>query len=1011
MTMKNKIAKKSVKAVVLAATITAAAAVLAAFGGEYSARADVVWQNAEIAENYVYGEEFIVPERSFKIGNNDYNATATVVYPDGGATKSKVVKLDEVGKWTVVYSAEVGGKVYADSVEFNVNGNAYTMKNELSSAIYGRYTNYGADSEGLKVRLAMNDEITFEKVLDASEITSGNVLVSGFVSPDRQGNADFNRLIFKLTDIEDESNYVYFEINRWKLSDVNGLNMSYILACGDGQTPEAYNPNTGELHVNNGIGYAFSHSFVAQKNDERVNGWSGPSVDIEPDRYTFNIAFDNSSKAVFINNIPVIDLDDAKYFGNFWYGFKSGKVKFSASAKGYNSATANFVLTEVFGIDLKSTVVVDKEAPEINVDNGYDEMPEAIIGKAYPVPSATAKDDVSGVCDVSVGVYYNYASSSPVAVTAENGKFTPERQGIYSIVYTAKDRSGNTAREILNVHAGNEVEQLKAEVPNENELSVKAGLKYIVNAPIITGGSGNKVWSATAKCGKTELDATDGFIPETAGVWRITYSVNDYAGSEVSVKYDMEVKANDVPVLPENIPVPSVMISGSEYTFPEIFGKDYSSGKREDKLAEVVITNIDGEEIAAFRSGEKFAYDKSGEIFAVYKCGDAESEKVLITVVDPWRADIGDRLNFGEFFVGEGFSTEVDDDGVWITADREGDITWRFSNAQIADGVSVVFAPDLSNIGYSGIGITFIDGENPFNKFTIRFDDVKTKTNVSVGGNTFAFSKLFSSEIDNRFKVSFSGGKLFVDGTTINVNVNDFGEQFGGFTGEKVYVDFTTYNTKVGGRYRIASMTGFSFNSYPYDNGKPVFSYKGNYGGTYERNSTYTVCAAVAMDSLCPDVSATVTVRNPNGDIVTDISGVYLDNVDASKEYKIRLTEFGQYRVLYKAEELNWSGNSATSSVVVNVLDTVAPEITISSPKTAAKVGDIVVVPKIIVSDDNSSAENITVTKFVVSPDGKLSQVFGNSFRCDSVGTYEVRIIASDEIGNTSFVRYTVEVK
>ena len=59
-----------------------------------------------------------------------------------------------------------------------------------------------------------------------------------------------------------------------------------------------------------------------------------------------------------------------------------------------------------------------------------------------------------------------------------------------------------------------------------------------------------------------------------------------------------------------------------------------------------------------------------------------------------------------------------------------------------------------------------------------------------------------------------------------------------------------------------------------------------------------------------------------------------------------------------------------------------------------------------------TAAEEIRICKFVLTSDGRLVELTGNSnaFRPTKTGNYEVRIVAVDEAGNIAMVRQIVTV-
>lgn len=57
-------------------------------------------------------------------------------------------------------------------------------------------------------------------------------------------------------------------------------------------------------------------------------------------------------------------------------------------------------------MDLSNEGFEVTEQPTITVDTDYDVMPEAVVGKSYPVPTATAHDLYSDDVEVNVNVWY-----------------------------------------------------------------------------------------------------------------------------------------------------------------------------------------------------------------------------------------------------------------------------------------------------------------------------------------------------------------------------------------------------------------------------------------------------------------------------------------------------------------------------------------------------------------------------------------------------------------------------
>ena len=79
---------------------------------------------------------------------------------------------------------------------------------------------------------------------------------------------------------------------------------------------------------------------------------------------------------------------------------------------------------------------------------------------------------------------------------------------------------------------------------------------------------------------------------------------------------------------------------------------------------------------------------------------------------------------------------------------------------------------------------------------------------------------------------------------------------------------------------------------------------------------------------------------------------------------------------------------------------------------SGAKLGDKVVIPQVIVSDNVSAVENIKVQYFVMTPSGKMVELTDGirTFEPTTVGKYQVLIMVVDEAGNITSLKHTVMV-
>src|SRR5699024_800361 len=70
---------------------------------------------------------------------------------------------------------------------------------------------------------------------------------------------------------------------------------------------------------------------------------------------------------------------------------------------------------------------------------------EGLVGYEYPVFAASAEDPYGSKTTLTTQVYFGYGSELCYNVNIRNGAFTPQYEGIYTIVYTAENEYGAAA--------------------------------------------------------------------------------------------------------------------------------------------------------------------------------------------------------------------------------------------------------------------------------------------------------------------------------------------------------------------------------------------------------------------------------------------------------------------------------------------------------------------------------------------------------------------------------------
>lgn len=981
-----------------------------ALPGSQDAYAEPVWSDAEIADVYASGTPFTVPSREVQIdASTTVNATAVIVLPDGSVTTQPSLTLKMPGEYTVRYTAVSGTKSYVDEEKFIVRYNLVNYNDAESSYSYG-VNEHAPNEQGLKVSIVGGDVMTFSPVVDLNNLTLNDVLVEFFVAPTSPGTLEFDQLFFKFEDIEDPDSY--FRVRAMRSSDGVNYPTSYFLAAASGQPLSGWEGGTwNKLHVNNQWGtQAWGHSFYGVSSGE--NG----QVNIGKTKIT--IRYDAASKAIYVNDGIIVDFDNPRYFTDLWDGFKSGRVRISMWAESYMLSHANFVITKLHGVDLASDIMEETTPPVLKIESDcdLDDMPMAEVGKKYTVPTATAFDEYSGNCAVKTSVIYNATdSANSVVVDVVDGAFEVDRPGVYAINYETEDQMANKATQTLWIRAVSDLADPSFVFDNPQTTAL-AGDWIVPAEYAIENGSGESDVTISYVFDGKETVITDGFRPDAAGTYTVKYTAVDYIGQTGEGSYDIVVTVGDKPVFVDSIVLPKYFVSGASYVLPDLYANDYTSGTLVRKLATVTVKDANG--TTTVESGKAYipATVENLEKAIVTYTVDGVDSVYEVPVVLAWKEESGrPRLQLQNYFDKNGVTMEKSDEYSTITAtDAYGQ--WTFANALIAENFTTTISAVTSRANFDGLAVLFTDSEN--DKIAITAYIQKTNktaqfiTDAAVLGIESGFIAGASS---NRFQIGYANKMFTIGGANVAVNNTVYGEKFEGFPSGKIYMTIAFVNATEGAQYNIVEINTQIISSTPYDRVAPKIVVLGTRGGIRKLNEVITLPAAIAGDTLDSNVTFTVTVTAPDKKtIVKDVNGVELKNVDPGKEYQIKVDEYGQYLVTYTAADtFNATPNKTNFTYAITIEDDVKPVITFKHGfATTAKVGDVIVIPDFTVTDNVSATNKIVVTKYCLTSNGYLIVLDGdaNSVKVAYEGTYEFRVIATDEKGNKQMVRHEIVV-
>lgn len=950
------------------------------------------WGESGLNASYMIGTRIEIPARELEAGGETADAVSVVRYPDGRATTKTDVLLDVSGAYTVDYTARIAGEVYREQETFYVYDRIYSVGDADSSVEYGSYVN-APDVEGLVVRLAKRDTLTFNSILDVSEATQNDVLVELFVAPNAIGKTDFSLLTFTFTDVIDPS----CTLTVTGRHSPEGTPYTYYLAGGNGQPLEGYESATGRLHVNNTWGTPVYHSFAGSYS-------GGESVgDVR-----ISLRYDAATKMIYAGSTMIIDLDNANYFSTLWDGFPSGKVRLSVSASEYSATTANFVVTGLLGVDLSTERVRDNRAPTIEVNADADNMPLAKVGMAYPLPDVTATDETAGNCIVNAEVFYNYSTENRVSVPLIDGVFTPQREGNYVIAYTARDYSGNEARAFLSVKVTADVPPVVVEIPEDVQREASLGILYALPAAHDFGGSGPRTVTVRVLFDGLEIEVTDGaFRPQETGDYEVVYTVADYIGQTDETRYVIHAEPGEEPVFIDEPSLPKTFVSGSAYALEPYSVYDYTDGTPQTREAEIVVTDAAGSHIV--RPGESYVptVETNGEKIQVdYSFGGHSITRYVPGILAFEEDDEGRlRLHMENYLLGDGVRYEKTETSIDIFAERA-DGGWQFARELISENFEAVIAALPEHNDFRALVITLTDSRDPDIRIQARFENRGNRARLYVGDSVYTYTTSFE-EMDE-LSIAYADGMLSVGDAEIDV----MRDGFAGFPSRYLYIGIAFEGADVGAGYSLTLMNGQPMTSSSTDRIRPKIVVLGDYGGSYTAGAVVTLPAAIAADVFDPNITFSVTVRDPSGNVVTDVNGLRLENVDPVAEYTVVLSEYGQYIVGYTAAD-TFSGRDEEFDYAINSEDSTSPQIEFEGTfADTAKVGDILVIPDFTVSDNADGAEELIVMKFIVTSDGNILRIpdDSNAVRVTHAGIYQFRIMVTDTSGNMILVKQQVTV-
>lgn len=955
---------------------------------------------SELKEKYAFGEEIAMPtgEVSYK-GEEKPAASTYLVYPSGKANEGATVVLSEEGQYSIVYQAEFDGKTVTAKEHFVVDKSLLSVSSEKSSAV--------VKDNQIQVSVASEDIFTYNKALDLSESGLEKPLLNLEMHPHTVGTADALAVKIRLTDLYDASNYVTMTL---KCLGEEWANGQIYISAGAANQPQVglenlEDPLKTQIHTNDPFGTPVYFSMTGQPLS---------SQDIQ-----LKIYYDYETKAFYVDreiysgaqNRLIADLDDsASYGADLWEGFATGEVKMTVWAENYQAGSCNLIFNQING-ESDFTAQGDQEGPTVTVNTGYaeDALPKALVGKPYRLFEARAFDKYDGEVAVTPSAYYKYYSENPIKLSVTDGTFTPEKEGVYTLEYLAKDETGNVTAECVKVYAV-KGEGLQVKCKDALTETTTGSTVKVLKDVVCTDASGRVDYTIVAKhveSGETvEISKkTKEFTPMMDGNWEITVKVQDYI-STVEKVFNIKANHTNQPQVYDSVAMQQFFIQGATYTMPTLEAYDFSSGKGVATAMKVYVTEKGGKEVEL--TDGTYVPAKTGTVKVIYRLsveGLSCEKSYEGTVVDVGYT--GD-LSLDKYFVATKGSVKATKEATNVTYGMSKDARLDFVNFVQVKKLEFSFQVGKQN-NYHKIHIYLTDtltGKQV--KLTYRRTKMGVKFAINDGIEVDVVSSF--TGMDRNFALSYNNETHMLsaaNGSNLKVETFTDGSAFTGFTDSVARFAVAVADVKGASQLVINSINGQSLNNTRMDRFAPqilVATKSGDRG----LNEKVEIPGAFVYDTLDPRCTLSMAVTDPKGNVVTDENGVKLDGMqDPTQDVTIALTQYGDYTIRYVAED--GKGKSTEYVYAITAKDMKAPTVTLKKHKASADVGEKVEVAEVETEDDRS--KKCDVYTYVFDPEGVWVQTEDGTFKATEKGTYTVRYMVSDESGNYTFTSYEVDVK
>lgn len=961
------------------------------YGDEYTVKfcADNVFAPVffgELEEKYFsVNDTLTLAETGWNINESVIHAESEVFDPANKKLTAPYI-LSQEGRYTVVCSGNFEGKSLTESYYIY----ALRESDGLFQGTNGAVTGYGnsglhADLNGMIAEAYVSNSVfMYTEPIRISDKTKNDTMISLMALPEHFGTASFGQISIKLQDASNEENFVTVIINAGTEQDT-----SVIRAAAFNQTFSGLN-NNGVIESFSGGGTRILHSFAGVSRYENI---CGQFIDIR---------FDNEEKSIYAGNKLVCDFDDSEHFSTIWDGFSSEEVILSVTVRDITAERCRFLVAQIDGKEFIGDYYREYVAPKIRPSFDENHIPKALVGIEYEILPVEIYGNDKENAMLTVSVFDETGNSLAVS----QNKFVPRSEGDYILRYTVINAMGNSNSVEYIVTAENALPELEI-VPNaEFSKSVYVGETIQLPEAIIHGGAGGTTVYITAQ-GKetgTEYTVTEFcFRALVEDVYTVTYRAIDYLNQTAEFTTEIDVKLSSSPIFGAFPEMPHVFISGVPVTLPAVTAMDYADG---EQPAEVEISvSVDGKTVTV-DDGTDFTAsidkDKTTARVTYLAKGQKGTAEAYFDIPVINLRDENGYLDLTRYFLTQniGKITPRED---CISFDIQNDAKISFIKSVYSHGFELMFDIPASANNLNGFVLTLTDSADKSKQvvFEIKkggFEDPFTTVTIN-GSQDIVIVGNFYDAI-RHMRIAYDNDNYSLkDATGLTVgNIKNYadGRLFRGFSET---INFTIEFGTVDGaaRFDLYTVGNQQFMENDDDYTRPVVILESELHRSLNKGDILSIPAAKAYDVLGFTTEITVSV--------TCGENVLLSNTSCNQSYSVKLDAYGEYNVLYRAEDDN--GNVNNFLLVVNVRDNVPPQIELDTNEKVIWAGDSFDIAEARLSDD---VEIDKAYVFVIDTSNNMINVTGQkSFTTTKKGIYILRYVAVDKAGNYRIVDVTIK--